>query len=55
MRQHFSDDLQSTVDKIPASDVMIILGDFNLHVGHREAGSDLWQGTFGDSWVGRKE
>ena len=47
VKQQFSDDLQSTVEKIPASDVMIILGDFNSRAGRREAESDLWRETLG--------
>ena len=47
VKQQFSGDLQSTVDKIPDSDVMILLGDFNSRVGHREAESDLWRGSLG--------
>ena len=47
VKQKFYEDLQSTVDKVPVSDVMILLGDFNSRVGRREVESDLWRGTLG--------
>ena len=61
VKQQFSGDLQSTVDKIPASDIMIPVGDFNSCVGRREVdreqfvarnSGDPW---IGDPWIGRKE
>ena len=45
VKQQFSGDLQRTVDKIPASDIMILVADFNSGVGRREVESDLWRGT----------
>ena len=47
MKQRFVEDLQDTIDRVPASDVMVMLGDFNARVGQRDLDSDLWQGTLG--------
>ena len=49
VKQQFSGNLQSTVDKIPATDNIIfnLFGDFNSHVGRMKAESDLWRGTLG--------
>ena len=43
--QYFSENLQNTVDKIPASNVMILLGDFSMHMSDvgNDSDSDLWQ------------
>ena len=46
VKQRFVEDLQDTVDRVPASDVMVMLGDFDARVGQREVDSDLWQGTW---------
>ena len=43
VKQQFVGDLQNTVDKVPVSNVLVLLGDFNAHVGRRDPGSDLWQ------------
>jgi hypothetical protein len=45
VKQRFSEDLQVVVDKVPASDVLILLGDLNARVDRRNAESDLWQRT----------
>ena len=36
------DDLQDTLDRVPAGDILVALGDFNAHVGKREGDSDVW-------------
>ena len=46
------EDLQDTVVKIPASDVLIVLGDFNARVGSSVAEDDLWTGVCGKHGVG---
>ena len=40
----FSNELQDSIDKVPASDV---LGDFNARVGVLKAGNDEWHGVLG--------
>ena len=35
------------MNKVPSSDVVVLLGDFNAHVGRRYPESDLWRGTMG--------
>ena len=47
VKQQFVGDLQNTVDKVPVSDVLVLLGDFNARVGRRDPGSDLWQEALG--------
>ena len=49
--QKFMDNLQDTVDKIPASDVLMLLGDFNARVGS-SGDDDLWLGVRGRHGVG---
>ena len=49
--QKFTEDLQDTVDKIPTSDVLLLLGDFNARVGCSVAG-DVWRGVRGRHGVG---
>ena len=49
--QKFMDNLQDTVDKIPASDVLMLLGDFNVRVGS-SGDDDLWLGVRGRHGVG---
>ena len=49
--QKFMDNLQDTVDKIPASDVLMLLGDFHARVGSG-GDYDLWLGVRGRHGVG---
>ena len=49
--QKFMDNLQDTVDKIPASDVLMLLGDFNARDGS-SGDDDLWLGVRGRHGVG---
>ena len=44
IKQTFYSDLQDTIDKIPESDVLVMLGDFSARVGILEQGCDEWQG-----------
>ena len=46
------EDLQDTVDKVPMSDVLLLLGDFNARVGSSVADDDVWRGVRGRHGVG---
>ena len=47
------EDLQETIDKVPASDVLLLLGDFNARVGASSVSDDdLWRGVRGKYGVG---
>ena len=47
-KNQFYSDLQRTLDGIPASDLQIVLGDFNARVGSRDTVcDDLWSGVRG--------
>ena len=48
--QKFAADIQDTVDKIPTSDVLLLLGDFNARVGYDVADGAVWRGVRG--WHG---
>ena len=48
----FIDDLQSTWDSLPAGDIVLVLGDFNAHVGKRESGDDVWREVRGPHGIG---
>ena len=52
VKQRFSADLQDVLNKIPQSDVLIVLGDFNARVGKRDLENDLWPGTLGKHGLG---
>ena len=43
----FSQDLQDTLNLVPQSDVLVVLGDFNARVGKRDRNSNLWKETLG--------
>ena len=47
VKQQFVGDLQNTVDKVPVSDMLVLLEDFNAHVGRHDPWSDLWQEALG--------
>ena len=40
------------MDKIPSSDVLLLLGDFNARVGCSVADGDVWKGVRGQHGVG---
>ena len=51
--QRFMEDLQGTIDKVPSSDVLLLLGDLNARVGTSSVGGDdLWRGVRGRHGVG---
>ena len=43
--QKFTEDLEDTVDKIPTSDVLLLLGDCNARVRCSVADGDVWRGV----------
>ena len=43
----FLADLQDVLDKIPQSDILIMLGDFNARVGMSDSENDPWAGVRG--------
>ena len=49
MMKCFYDDLQDVLSGIPSSDLLLMLGDLNAHVGMRDRSSELWYvlGCFG--------
>ena len=52
VKQQFATEVQDVFDKIPQSDILLLLGDFNARVGRRDAGNDLWSGTLGCHGLG---
>ena len=38
----FYDDLQDVLNGIPPNDLLLMLGDLNVHVGVRDESSELW-------------
>ena len=46
VKQKFYADLQDTIDKVPANDNLILLGDFNARVGVLDH-NDLWSSVLG--------
>lgn len=50
--QNLADDLQDSVDAATATDVMIVLGDFNARVGSSSVDDSLWQGVRGRHGIG---
>ena len=47
IKEKFYTELQDTIDKVPPSDLLIVLGDFNARVGALDDTSDLWRGVLG--------
>ena len=47
VKDQFSSDLQETLDQIPQSDILVVLGDFNARVGVLKPGEDSWHGVIG--------
>ena len=46
VKQKFYAELQDTINKVPANDILVLLGDFNAWVGVL-AHNDLWSGVLG--------
>ena len=47
IKQKFFAELQDALDKIPESDILVVLGDFNARVGVLDQDSNLWRGILG--------
>ena len=52
IQSSFRDELQTTLDRIPSGDILILLGDFNARVGESSPEDDLWRGVRGQHGVG---
>ena len=52
IKQKFLDDLQDAIGRTPASDILLLLGDFNTRVGKSTADDDEWRGVRGGHGVG---
>jgi len=52
VKAKFTDDLQRTLDTLPAEDIVVVLGDFNARVGKRSAEDDVWQEVRGLHGIG---
>ena len=48
----FMEELQDTLDKVPMSDMLLILGDFNARVGCSDDRDALWRGICGRYGIG---
>ena len=52
VKAKFFDDLQDALDRVPAGDILVVLGGFNARVGKREGDSDVWREVRGKHGVG---
>ena len=52
IKEKFMDDLQDAIDRTPASDILLLLGDFNARVGKSTADDDEWREVRGGHGVG---
>ena len=43
IKAKFAADFQRTLDALPVGDVVLLLGDFNAHVGKRSSEDDVWR------------
>ena len=41
VKAKFFDELEDTVDRVPAGGILVVLGDFNARVGKKEGDSDV--------------
>ena len=46
-KENFYDDLGAVLAGIPDTDMYVLLGDFNAHIGSRESAHDQWSGARG--------
>ena len=42
MKERFYDDLQAVIGSVPSSDLLLVMGDFNVRVGCRGESSSMW-------------
>ena len=47
VKEKFFTELQDTIDKVPPTDLLVVLGDFNARVGVLDDRSDLWRDVLG--------
>ena len=52
VKDKFIEELQDVLDRVPPSDILVVLGDFNARVGKREEGRDVWRQTGGKHGLG---
>ena len=50
-KAEFYDNLQSTIDKIPKKDLVIIMGDFNAKIGSDNTGREQVMGRHGEGEI----
>ena len=48
----FTDELQDALDRMPADDILVVLGDFNARVGRRDGVNDMWRLVQGRHGIG---
>ena len=53
VKAKFTDELQDTLDHVPADDILIVLGDFNACVGKSEGNRDVWREVRGRHGIRR--
>ena len=46
-KQGFSNNLQTALNSVPHTDILVMLGDFNARVGRRDRNSELWEKVLG--------
>lgn len=49
VKDHFYEALDEAIHKVPKSDKILLLGDFNVRVGKN---SDIWKGVIGQNGIG---
>ena len=52
IQSSFRDELQGALNRIPTSDILLLLGDFNARVGKSSLDDELWRGVRGQHGVG---
>ena len=52
IKSKFMEELQDVLDKVPSSDLLLLLGDFNARVGCSDTNGELWRGIRGRYGIG---
>ena len=52
IKSKFMEELQDVLDKVPSSDLLLLLGDFNARVGCSDTNGELWRGIWGRYGIG---